>query len=247
MNVLPQASAADVARSGPRVAVLPVGSFEQHGDHLPLSTDTLIATTIAEQICDRYGLLCLPPVTISCSHEHEGMPGLPGTVSISATTLTAVIDDVRRSLARAGIDRLVLVNAHGGNYVLANFAQEANVAGPAVALFPGAADWKAARAEAGLMSSHGADMHGGELETSILLHAAPDAVHETYTRNDHDAPDREHLTLLGMKAYTPNGIIGFPSQATATKGAAVLGTLVARFAHHLEVILTGATARPAHA
>jgi creatinine amidohydrolase len=73
-------------------------------------------------------------------------------------------------------------------------------------------------------------MHGGELETSILLHVAPDAVRDTYARNDHDAPDREHLTLLGMKAYTPNGIIGFPSEATAAKGAAVLNTLVDRFA-----------------
>src|SRR5688572_16160314 len=89
---------------GPAVAVLPVGAFEQHGDFLPLITDTAIACLIAARLSRTYDLFQLPPVTLSCSHEHEGLPA--GAVSLSARTLAAVVDDVRRSLRRGGIERL---------------------------------------------------------------------------------------------------------------------------------------------
>ncbi|WP_253877264.1 creatininase family protein [Promicromonospora umidemergens] len=227
---MPRVTATDAARQGARIAVLPIGSFEQHGDHLPLATDTMVATLIAERVSERYGLLNLPPVAISCSHEHEGMPGLAGTVSVSPATLMAIVNDVRRSLQRAGIHNLVLVNAHGGNYTLSNLAQEANVESAAVALFPGNEDWKAARATAGIVTGGRADMHAGELETSILMHAFPDSVGDTYANNDHDSPSRNHLTTLGMKAYTTSGVIGMPSLATAAKGQAVIEALVDRFA-----------------
>ncbi len=153
----------------PRVAVLPVGSFEQHGKYLPLITATAIACVIAQEIADAYPVHLLPPITVSCSHEHAAFPG---TVSISARTLIAMIDDIRASLARSGIHKLVIVNGHGGNYVLSNVVQEANVDGPAVSLFPLGPDWDRAREYGGLQSDRHADMHAGEIETSILLHAA---------------------------------------------------------------------------
>jgi creatinine amidohydrolase len=106
------ATSTDEANRGATVAMLPVGSFEQHGDHLPLTTDTIVACVIANQLATTYNLLLLPPVTISCSHEHEDFEG---TVSISSRTLIAIIDDVQSSLARSGIKYLVLVNGHGGN------------------------------------------------------------------------------------------------------------------------------------
>ena len=116
-----------------RVAVLPVGSFEQHGAFLPLITDTVVACLIARRVSADYGLLLLPPVTLSCSHEHSGFAG---TVSVSASTLAAVVADVAESLRASGIDRLAVVNGHGGNYVLSNVVQQANVAGPRMTLFP---------------------------------------------------------------------------------------------------------------
>src|SRR3954464_9577295 len=84
-----------------QVAVLPVGSLEQHGAHLPLTTDTLVACAIAREIADAYPVHLLPPVTISCSHEHADWPG---TVSISAVTLYAVVRDIAASLRRSGVD-----------------------------------------------------------------------------------------------------------------------------------------------
>jgi creatinine amidohydrolase len=223
---------------GPAVAVLPVGAFEQHGDFLPLITDTAIACLIAERISRTYDLFQLPPVTLSCSHEHEGLPA--GAVSLSARTLAAVVDDVRRSLRRGGIERLVVVNGHGGNYVLQNVVQEANADGPRVVLFPTGPDWLAARAAAGLEAPAGEDMHAGELETSLLLHARPELVGARYAERDWLAPDwRTHLLVTGMQAYTSSGVIGRPSLATAAKGEALLGSLTAAFAAHLQLLAEG--------
>ena len=235
MSLLTTATSTDVGDAAPDVAVLPVGSFEQHGSHLPLITDTAIACVIGQAISDTYDLLLLPPVTISCSHEHAEWPG---TVSISASTLTAIVDDVRSSLADQGIEKLVIVSGHGGNYVLSNIAQQANSAGPRVLLFPAGADWDAARHAAGLISSGHEDMHGGESETSILMHYQPDYVRPEWQDADHQAADRPDLLLLGMAGYTKTGIIGRPSLATAAKGEALVTHLVAGIEPHLR-LLTG--------
>nr|WP_261555866.1 creatininase family protein [Frankia tisae] len=227
------ATSADAGRAGARVAVLPVGSFEQHGAHLPLTTDTLIAQAIAEAVADAYGLFLLPPITFSCSHEHASSPG---TVSISSITLTSVIRDVATSLRRSGIPVLVLVNGHGGNYVLSNIVQEANVDGPAMALFPGRADWAAARAAAALETDAHDDMHAGELETSVLLHVHPDLVQPGWETADDGGGPRPHLLVHGMKAYTRNGVIGRPSLATAEKGKRLLDSLASLMSDHLDAL-----------
>ncbi|WP_407061536.1 creatininase family protein [Actinomadura napierensis] len=213
-----------------RVAVLPVGSFEQHGPFLPLATDTVIACTVAAEIAEAHPVRLLPPVTISCSHEHAGWPG---TVSISAATLHAVVRDVAESLRRAGVPKLVLVNGHGGNYVLGNVVQEA---GGDMALFPGMDEWEEARAAAGMETSGMSDMHAGELETSILLHAHPELVRPGYERADHLADDRRHLLTAGMARYTASGVIGRPSLASPGKGRDALASLVGAFGHCLAVL-----------
>jgi creatinine amidohydrolase len=229
------ATSADEAKRGATVAVLPVGSFEQHGDHLPLTTDTIIACVIANRLATTYNVLLLPPVTVSCSHEHEGFEG---TVSISSRTLIAIIDDVQSSLARSGIKSLVLVNGHGGNYVLSNIAQEANVTERRVALFPGREDFRLARERAEMETTTSEDMHGGEWETSILLHSHPHLVRSTYLQNDHDVPQRPHLLITGIQGYASRGIVGRPSVASAAKGQTALDSLTSSFSDVLKV-LTG--------
>ena len=233
MRLLTTATSNDEANRAAAVAVLPVGSFEQHGAHLPLITDTVVACAIAEAVVDAYGLYLLPPVTISCSHEHSSWPG---TVSISARTLAAVIGDIVASLERSGVAKLVLVNGHGGNYALSNSVQEANVDGPRVTLFPTRSDWEAARAVAGLGTSAHTDMHAGELETSLLLHVWPEIVRPGYESADHVADDRPHLLVHGMRAYTASGVVGRPSLASGDKGKAILGSLTASFASHLRAL-----------
>lgn len=231
MDLLPADTTLDERVRSAATVLLPVGSLEQHGPHLPLTTDTVVAAVLAAEIAAAHPVRRLPPLTFSCSHEHAAWPG---TVSISATTLAAVVTDLAASLHAAGVGSLVLVNAHGGNYVLGNVVQEAGVHGPLpMALFPAEVDWDEARAAAGLVTTGPADMHAGELETSILLHARPDLVGELGPDLDHAADDRRDLLARGMRAYTTSGIVGRPSLGTPEKGRGVLASLVTAFARLL--------------
>ncbi|GIJ13280.1 creatininase family protein [Micromonospora andamanensis] len=236
MNLLPLTTSTDVAASAPDVAVLPVGSFEQHGSFLPLTTDTIVATAIATAIARRHNVLVLPPITLSCSHEHAAWAG---TVSISHQTLSAIVEDTRASLSASGITRLAIVNGHGGNYVLSNIVQTANATtSGSMTLFPTRSDWAKARQDARLDSDAHHDMHAGELEVSILLYAQPRAVGEESDAGDHAADDRPMLLVHGMSAYTKTGVIGRPSAGTAAKGEALLASLAQSFDDHLAALVS---------
>ncbi|MFE3829336.1 creatininase family protein [Streptomyces sp. NPDC059092] len=232
-GLLPRETTEDIRAARPQVAILPVGSFEQHGAYLPLVTDTVVACVIAREIAAAHPVQPLPPITVSCSHEHADWPG---TVSISAATLHAVVRDIAGSLRRSGMKSLILVNAHGGNYVLRNVVQESAGSGTRMALFPGSADWDAARNRAGVETSSHSDMHAGEVETSILLHAHPELVRPGYETSDCVADDRKHLLTLGMAAYTESGVIGRPSRASAAKGKELLAGLVDSFGDYLSLL-----------
>ncbi len=232
-SVLPLSTTAEERDRAAQVAVLPIGSFEQHGPFLPLVTDTVIATMITAAIGAAHPVLRLPPITISCSHEHAAWTG---TVSISAATLAAVVGDIADSLHRSGVGRLVLVNGHGGNYVLSNVVQQAGPAGQRMALFPTLDAWERARRAAGIVTPADSDMHAGELETSLLLHAHPHLVRPGYAASDHLADDREHMLTLGLAAYTESGVVGRPSAASADKGRDVLASLVASFGETLSAL-----------
>lgn len=230
MNLLPTTTSADERDRGATVAVLPVGSFEQHGDFHPLATDTIIACAIAERIAKDYNLFLLPPMTISCSHEHAAFAG---TVSIRATTLIAVIEDIWASLEQSGFDKLVIVNGHGGNYVLKHIAQQSNITRPRLILFPTNDDWAKARVDARMETSNHEDMHAGELETSILLQVAPELLRPGYEQSDHSADDRRFLNTLGIAAYSKSGIIGRPSLGAQDKGSRALDSLAVSFSEHI--------------
>ena len=233
--LLPATTTADHDAVHATAAVLPIGAFEQHGPSLPLVTDTLIAIAITEAISQHHKVFQLPAITFGCSHEHSAFPG---TVSLSPATVAAVVTDIRTSLAQQGISAVIVVNGHGGNYVLGNVVQQANADGAMrVGLYPSRADWTEARRAAEISSSNHDDMHAGELETSILLAAHSSYVRDGWQSHDHIAPDRRYLTTVGMGAYTTSGVIGYPSRANASKGHAVLDHL-GQAAHTLITLLT---------
>jgi len=109
-------------------------------------------------------------------------------------------------------------------------------------LYPSREDWTEARTAAGITSTNHDDMHAGELETSILLAAYPRYLRSGWDIADHSASDRRYLTTVGINAYTPTGVIGYPSRATDAKGHALLDHL----GRHADTLITLLTGPPRH-
>lgn len=212
----------DLSRTGPgdrpRTLLVPVGSTEQHGPHLPLGTDTLVASTVAGALHDRDpGLLLAPALPYGAAGEHEGFPG---TVSIGEEALRTVLVEYGRSACRWA-DRLVLLNGHGGNVAALRAAvtrlrYEGRDAGwlPCAGAVPGVPP----------------DAHAGRTETSLLRHIAPHRVRDELAAAGETRPLREVLGALrdgGVAAVSPNGVLGDPAGASAAEGRALLETIVA--------------------
>lgn len=201
--------AGDAAR---RILLVPVGSTEQHGPHLPLDTDTRIAVELARRAAaasDRF--VVGPAIAYGASGEHAGFAG---TVSIGTDVLTSVLVEVGRSAdAFAGV---VFVNGHGGN---------AEALRSAVGLLRG--EGRAVRAWSWALP--GADAHAGRTETSLLLAIAPATVRLERAVPGRTEPIDELFDALrahGVVGVSPNGVLGDPTGASAVEGEALLERLV---------------------
>ena len=195
--------------------VVPLGSTEQHGHHLPLGTDTSIACAVADAAAGALdGSLLAPALAYGASGEHEDFPG---TVSLGTEALTGLLVEYGRSAGRwAG--RVVLVNGHGGNLEALRAAGSVlRAEGRDVAWFPCAVP--------------GGDAHAGRTETSLMLHVEPVGVlGERATAGD-ATPIADLLPRLraeGVRAVSPTGVLGNPVGATAEEGAVLLADLAQR-------------------
>ncbi|MBA4602187.1 creatininase family protein [Thermoactinomyces sp. AMNI-1] len=203
-------------------AVLPVGALEQHGHHLPLGTDTIIASAIAQRLVHQFpSFYLLPVLPFSQSFEHVKFPG---AVSLRTSTLLSVLGDIVSSLEHSGIQKLIIVNGHGGNHFLWNFVQEQNADCSKVFVAPSRKDWDFAYKQANLSVNLSDDMHAGEGETSILLFLGENVRKEEAV--DVPSTPRTLLQVKGMRAYTKTGNIGYPTRASEEKGKILLDSLV---------------------
>jgi mycofactocin system creatininase family protein len=188
--------------------LVPVGSVEQHGPHLPLDTDTRIAAAVAARAATG-ALLVAPPVAYGASGEHEGFPG---TVSIGHEALRLLLVELGRSASRwAG--RLVFVNGHGGNV-------SSLVEAVRLLRYEGRdAAWFACVA--------GGDAHAGRTETSLMLALDPALVRPERTAGN-TAPLAGLLPAMragGVAAVSPNGMLGDPAGAPADEGERLLAAM----------------------
>ncbi len=220
---------------GVRLAFFPVGSLEQHGPHLPVGTDGIIAEAIARELSRRFHPSFLfPMLPVSASFEHFGFPG---SFSLRVPTIYAYVKDLVDSMEYQGIRRCVIVNGHGGNHLLRNIVQELNIPKPKLLLVPSQKHWNAAYQDAGLSHTTSQDMHAGEGETSLLLYLTSEGtVREEHIR-DVDSPGRPLLETLGMKAYTSTGTIGFPAKASQEKGKKLFHALMESISGTVEEFL----------
>lgn len=235
------------ARTGSTV-VWPIGAIEQHGPHLPLGTDGLFVDRVLEAVLQRLPetlpIWRLPLATPGFSPEHGGFPG---TLSLGAELLIAQVKAVGSGLAAAGFERLVLFNGHGGQIALLQVAaRELRQREPRLAVFP-VFLWSGADGLQSLVPAAEWEqgLHAGLLETSLMLHLAPELVGED--RPAGGIPDRPAPVGWSLEGALPtawfsrdlsaNGVIGDPQGASGELGAELFERLVQGWCQRLEALL----------
>jgi creatinine amidohydrolase len=229
------------------IAVLPLAATEQHGPHLPVSVDTRLIEGLIDAIVPRLpddsSVLFLPTLAVGKSNEHDRFAG---TLSLTAHTLIDVWMELGASVARAGIRKLVLFNGHGGQSAAMDLVNHDLRA--LHGLLVHAVDWYRLGLPDGLI---GADelrfgIHGGEVETSMMLALAPHLV-DMGRAEDFDSALRRHAAdypLLGSHGaarlgwqtqdLNRSGAVGNAAAASARKGAAIVDLVADRFVQLLQ-------------
>ena len=206
---------------GDCLLVVPIGSFEQHGPHLPLDTDTRVATAIADEVAELPFVIVAPPLAYGASGEHAGFAG---TLSIGSEVLAEVLVELVRS-ARGSCAGVVFVCAHGGNADGIRLAKErSRCEGDKVFVWGARVD--------------GGDAHAGRTETSLMLAIAPNDVRLGELEAGRTEPIDELWTELragGVKAVSANGVLGDPTLATAAEGRLLFAALVDELSGALEL------------
>ena len=212
-----------------RIVILPLGSWEQHGPHLPLHTDTVIVDAVVDAALrdttlNATSFLRAPTLPITASDEHEGFAG---GLSSGTEALVATVVAIARSASWAR--GVCIVNGHGGNI-------------PALAHISSALEYENIPAHIWSLPSYsGGDMHAGHTETSLLLHIAPELVRHDLIEvgaTQISADDMDLMKVSGVKAVSPNGVLGDPRQAHPDHGREVLALYTSSLVRALQTCIT---------
>lgn len=219
------------------VLVQPIGAIEQHGPHLPLSTDVIVPEAVGAAAVDRAAAegidaWLLPTLTVSKSDEHAWAPG---TLWLSADTLLAVLRDLGRSIATTAAKKIVFLNGHGGNTALLQVANRElrRLHGLQPFTMPAGVQ-RAGSGEDGEPDELGFGIHAGWSETSVVMHLAPDLVDAAAFARSVPAALAD-FRLLGFNGrpvsfgwlsndFDASGVIGDPTGSTAEAGAALFAS-----------------------
>jgi creatinine amidohydrolase/Fe(II)-dependent formamide hydrolase-like protein len=221
--------------------LIPLGALEQHGPHLPLATDTIIAEAVADVVSRRLpNLVVAPCLPVGCSDHHLSFPG---TASISKEVASAYLVSVTRTLLSHGFQNAYLFSGHAGNIPAMKEAAN-SLAGETLGRVAAFVDWPGqrramhewARAELG-MSPERIGSHAGHFETSIMLYLRPELVDvaaapEGFIGSSREASER--MKRDGIEAVSAAGVIGDPRDASAAAGVGYLEVLVSSLVAFIE-------------
>jgi len=223
-----------------RTVILPVGSIEEHGPHLPLGTDTFHAMELARRVAQLRPVLVAPPLYYGlCRSTREH----PGTVSISGDTLRRLVTELGREFHRNGMRNLVILSGHAGGTHMAALVEAGE------ALLADIPDIQVAvvnvlellrevlTARPDLVKTKG-DSHAGEVETALMLAVYPHLVQGSAPAEWPTFP--KYVLVRDKRRYWPGGVWGDPGQATADQGEAILQAEAERLAGVIDFLSSGA-------
>jgi len=214
-RLLADATWPEVDTANRDVLIVPLGSTEQHGPHLPLDTDTYLACAVAERLQRaRPESDLAPAMPLGASGEHSAFPG---TISLGTEVLQLLLVELVRDASRHWRSLLV-VNGHGGNLDALRGTQEL-------------CRWEGRRLGVVTLALPGMDGHAGHAETSMMLHLAPERVRLDLAEPGNVTRLRDLLPRLrteGLRAVSPSGVLGDPTAATASRGEGWLNALAER-------------------
>lgn len=222
-----------------RIGIIPVGALEPHGRHAPLGADTFIANAIAERLAEAINAVVFPPMPLGAMNVIYDFRYLPGTISIDPGLLIALYTNIGTELARSGVERLIIVNAHGPNSPMLNVAayQIRDKAAVEVGILEW---WTTAEEQIKEIKGFGFGCHGDEIETSLML-ATPESEFVSLSHAQINSPTLEQLSKRESALYRAkvpftrtwderwigtHGNMGDPTRATKEKGEKIIARAV---------------------
>jgi len=207
----------EIEDAKPEIAVVTIGATEQHSTHLPIGTDFLMGGLLSRKVAEALDAYLLPVLPFSNSQEHQDFFG---TVWLQPTTLRQVLMDVCRALKHHGIRKILVIESHGGNWILKPTIREINLNDTEMMVIlsgPGTTVAKLTGAKI--------ELHCTRRETALMMYAFPELVKEM---PDDFQPDvgREYLDYVGMRPVAPTGVWGTPGAATPKLGKDTIDDMV---------------------
>lgn len=216
-----------------RTVLIPFGSTEEHGSHLPLSTDTLQAYEVAKGASARHPLFVAPPVHYGCCRSTSCHPG---TVSITTGTLKSLMKDIVRSLRKQGLRNFIILTGHAGGthrMALVDAGEELLEEFPDIRLAV-LTEYDLAYREGKEIIETPGDAHAGEIETSRVMHLRPELVRGTGEREFPAFPNG--ILVRNKRKYWKNGVWGDPTKATAEKGQRINDLVVGKLVEFIQML-----------
>jgi len=221
-------TSADILQMG-NTAIIPVGSLEQHSYHLPITTDILLAQAFADRIGESLQAFVLPCLPISTCYEHKGGRG---SVWMNADTFFTMLNEIILNLKSQGFTQVVVIRGHGGIFVMDPAIRHINSTnGP---------DLCVCQLDPFFDELHGDifetkdEVHSGEMETSVMLHLHPNLVQQEKAMDFIPNVPRSYLQYGPVLSYSPSGVWGKPSLATAEKGHRYFEACLTKSLEHIK-------------
>ena len=222
---------AEVDGSDVDLAILPLGSTEQHGSHLPLCTDCLTVSELGKRVAERLGAYLLPTIPITTCYEHKGRKG---SLWMRPSTFYTMLEDILLCLHGQGFKKVAVLFGHGGIFAANPAIRELNatVDGLRVITVPSAPR----EVFADLVENPKFEVHAGEKETSMILALREDLVHmDEAAKNDCEpSVPREYLNHIPLTRLSSSGAWGKPSLATREKGEKLLQRMTEHYVRYIE-------------